>query len=689
MFRYIFGILLGIRNVFQSIAIKLINKLRDPKTGKFIGVNPKTLSMLLWTTGLVFFFIVITSRILTKEPTYNSGEDAFNKEMTPKLGINLLPPEFSIKAENDLEKEIREMSVSGTESEQQQEVVNSQPSSSSKEEEKPSKEDCDSLLAKMQLSEELSSLEKAKMNSCLKDNVSGLSPEQLQFAQALMADDLSDDEKIILRKALSGEATNEELALAKALSGKDENVKRLAKEAVGDPELREAFAKQLLGKPLSEEERELLAGKLGEDSFDKIKLSTEKTSSDGDFGKVDGFNSEQLTKLAEAAKNQAEKVAKLDAELAEAQAEASEAGGKISRGEVLSDKEQAAISRLSEAQKSLSKEKTILQKQKEFLAEKSKLIQSTLSEVASKIEEAIPSGILEEYEEDELKMSSLPEEKRKSISPDKMKLFSIKKKKQIEFALKKEVEKIQSKIEKEEMEEKSKISEAKDIRSNVNNSLLGGAEPLDVSGSAQNGQVASIDQSVIFANKALKAFNLTPDMKIPAVLMTPILISDKGKAQIIKVKILSDVFEPESNRLVIPKGSIAVGTTQGFDADTGIMDLAFDKVSLGSGKIVAMNFSVGSADGTFGLKGEVRDTRGKLLLGAFVSSFSAGALSWFSNTVVQPFLTSTTGTDALLGAGLGGAAEVANRIAEMYSGDLQNSAKIFYAPKVPVVLFPQ
>lgn len=719
MFKYLFGVLLGIRNVFQALAAKLINRFRDPKTGKFIGINPKTVSFLIWATGLVFFFIVITSRILTRSDVSSNGEELFNKEMTPKLGINLLPPEFEKKEYGEDEIDDADLLLQG---EQSKESSEKEGLSSKTEDGKPSKEDCDSLLAKMQLGEDLSSSEKYTINACLKENISGLSDEKLQFAKALISDDISDDEKIILTKALSGEATPEELVLAKALSSKDENLKKLTREAIKDPELREAFAKQLLGNPIKENERQLLADSFGEDFESKINLSGSdainsgsdslgangfsdgESGSDGTKGKggsngVDGkagsngtkgndLSSKQLTALAEEAKIRAEKISELEEELAEAQAAAAEAGAKIAKGEALTETEQDSISTLSKVQNQMKKEKDILEKQKSVLYEKSKLLQSTLTEVASKLEEVIPSGLMEEYEEDEIEITQ-PQGGKNNLSPEKMKLVSLNRKKQIEFKLKEEVDKLKEKLIKEENEERAKLSEAKNVRDNTNNSILGGAEALDLSAAAQNGQVASIDQSVVFSNKSLKAFNLTPDMKIPAALMTPILISDKGKAQIVKVKILSDVFEPESNRLVIPKGSIAVGTTQGFDADTGVMDLSFDKVSLGSGKIAAIGFSVGSADGTFGLKGEVRDTRGKLLLGAFVSSFSAGALSWFSNSIVQPFLTSTSGTDALLGAGLGGAAEVANRISEMFAGDLQNSAKIFWCPKVPLVLFPQ
>jgi hypothetical protein len=119
------------------------------------------------------------------------------------------------------------------------------------------------------------------------------------------------------------------------------------------------------------------------------------------------------------------------------------------------------------------------------------------------------------------------------------------------------------------------------------------------------------------------------------------------------------------------------------------MDLTFNKVSIGSGKVVTQAFTVGSADGTMGLRGEVHDTRGKYLLGAFITSFTAGALNWFSESALQPYTTATDAGNALIGAGGAGGADVANKIAQMYAGDLQNAPSIYYVPKgVPIVLFP-
>lgn len=158
----------------------------------------------------------------------------------------------------------------------------------------------------------------------------------------------------------------------------------------------------------------------------------------------------------------------------------------------------------------------------------------------------------------------------------------------------------------------------------------------------------------------------------------------------VRVRILDDIHNPENGQIVIPKGSIAIAQTSGFNADTGVMDLNFDKVTVGSGKTLPVKLAVGSGDGTMGLRGQVRDTRGKFLLGAFITSFTAGALNWFSQQVIQQYITETDAGNALLGASMQGGSDVMNRIAEMYAGDLQNAAKIYYVPKnIPVVLFPQ
>lgn len=846
MIRYIFALLLVVRNFFQGVASRLLNRFRDPKTGKFAQITPRTLSYILWTTAIVFFFLVITTRLMNNKVRLSGGAEQFQKEMTPKLGGNFFPPEFEIK-EDKLNEEIDR--VLGDEA---KDVFNKD--ANIKEdfvglgvdpsvEGGPSKAQCELVFEKMKAGDSLSSTDKAEMEKCLENNTLELTPDQIEFAKALMKDDLTQEERELLQKALSGEATEEELKLAKGLASSDKSVRDSARAAIADPSKREAFFKSLDEK----KEKELKE-------------------------KGELINPGELASLAEKVKKESDELSTLKESLAAAQAAAAKVGEKLAKGLSLSDKEQDLLSSVSDIQKEIKKKKASIEQTKSVLDEKSRKLQSTLSEIESKLDEPLPSDFGVAFEEDSAKVLD-----GESISPEKMRLWAIKRKNSIElqiknrdksdsesgkpdseksgdskeltkedcesliekFNLKKEltssekeklsvcVEKNIAGLTKEQLEElrnsindptvlskedlvkiadsliedrvlskeelellakalsgkatkdeiplvKAIISEDPTLRdwtkkaikdpelksafsnqlqektlskkekdlleeafgagfsdviklgddlklaqkgespkgsenSQINfreefkkskgisggqekDSLVRGYEalnPKDVAAQSGAGAQTDLSQLVVFSDKSLKPFSLSPDMKIPAVLATSILISDKGKPQIVRVKTLADVFEPESNKLVIPKGSIVVGTTAGFDAETGIMDLSFDKVSIGGGKVIAASFSVGSADGSFGLKGEVRDTRGKLLLGTFISSFSAGALNWFSQSIIQPFLQSTTPTDALLGAGMGGASEVAQKIADMYAGDLTNSARIFYAPKIPIILYPQ
>jgi len=99
---------------------------------------------------------------------------------------------------------------------------------------------------------------------------------------------------------------------------------------------------------------------------------------------------------------------------------------------------------------------------------------------------------------------------------------------------------------------------------------------------------------------------------------------------------------------------------------------------------------VGSADGSMGLKGQIRDTRGRYLLGAFITSFTAGALDFFTQNTIAQYQNSASAAVALTGAGYSGGADVAQKVAQMYASDLTNAARIYYVPRgVAIVLYPE
>jgi len=122
-----------------------------------------------------------------------------------------------------------------------------------------------------------------------------------------------------------------------------------------------------------------------------------------------------------------------------------------------------------------------------------------------------------------------------------------------------------------------------------------------------------------------QAGSLSLNQSIAGELLTEVLVGDKEGAHTVKIKILQDVYNLVSGDLVIPKGSIASGTTTKINETSNTMDLKIDKVTVGS-KIFNIPFTIKSGDLGSGLKGEVRDAKGKLIGGSYVSELSASAI---------------------------------------------------------------
>lgn len=529
---------------------------------------------------------------------------------------------------------------------------------------------------------------------CMEKNIAQLSAEELAAVKQLLRTDLTQEERDALRAKLSGDLDPDSLKgkivdqlIDAARKGDDQAVQdarnALAALEAKNQELAEALLKKSQDEPLSERESSLVQ------AFESKLNQSSNSANDPSQG---SNREEVITNLS---KDVAEREAAMKAladELARAQAEAARAGEKIAKGLALTKAEQDAIRKLTELQarqEALAK----LQKERlEALAKNMNSLNRTLTQAALTVKQSVPSGITVEIDQtlaDCNNVKALPIKTVKkgkgkpkagakevwltangeALTPDRIKLIQLMRNKKAQ--------------------QDKTIADITNPLGGQNDKGLG--EKLDVSSVfGEEGANVEIGALTVFSDKSLKTFNLTPDMKIPAILDSEILISDKGSNQMVRVRIIDDVHNPETGQIIIPKGSIAIAQTSGFDADTGLMDLSFDKVTVGSGKVLPVKFSIGSADGTMGLKGQVRDTRGKFLLGAFVTSFTAGALNWFSQQVIQEYITATDAGNALLGASLQGGSDVMNRIAELYAGDLQNAAKIYYVPKkIPVVLFPQ
>lgn len=527
---------------------------------------------------------------------------------------------------------------------------------------------------------------------------------------------LSPEEKALLEKFYRGEipADSPDYEIAQALIGGDAAKKAMAQDilkarALGDAGLSDALTKKLTGAEMTPEEQ-ALANNYSRDSLAKaydnkenpelaaaylkqakgIPLTAEELArirSTDDLG-IDPKDTDALVQaLTGDLANRQSEIDRLRQELADAQLAARTGATKLASGQILSPEEQAALQRFAEL---TNKIKELEDKQKQRanqISSEAVRLKSQLDRLGKTMRTIYPSGVSGVTADwancnDARPFTIIrkkPTGKRKEIyaTADGRELTP----EQIQLLKAYRVSK----------------ATAEEERAKNRRDLLNPAAGLMNNAVALNSQQAGGDrgagggiQSLFLSDsKSLVPFKLSSAASIPAVLLTQILVSDKGQGQKVRVKILADVYDPKTKQIAIPKNSIVYGNSgSSFDMDTGTMNLNLDKVEIG-GSVLDISFNVSSADLSPGLKGEVRDTRGKFLAGAFISAFSSGALGALSTNYIAPFRDSTLLSDSLIGTSMQGAAQVAQQIAELYAGDLQNAAKIFYAPAgIKVVLTP-
>ena len=539
-------------------------------------------------------------------------------------------------------------------------------------------------------------------------------------------ENLTPSEKDLLRRFMNGQVPidSPDYEIAQGLLSSDP-IKRdlarniLAARDLGRADIADALTKKLQGEELTPEEADLVANLDGEalreaaqamrDGDEALanalmKTATGEELSDaekellgvrGELGDIPtGVDKEALARALadEIARRQAEMDALKEA-LARAQAAAREAAERLAKGLPLTPEQQAALQRYADLQKQLADLQKRLQAQRDRLANLLTGMQSTIDQIGIDIQTLYPSGMTVEEAE---------WTKCKDIKP----LILVRKAKPVKKTIRrkrglvgpdgKELTPEQTRIVRLMRKKRAaELAEKERLEKELLNPLGGDQDFLAGQNAALNTQLAQGGANqggaralIVSENTSLKPFQLAPDLSIPGLLLTRILVTDKGSGQKVRVKVLADVYDL-SGKIVIPRNSIAFGRTGSFDVDTGIMNITLDTVSVG-GKPVDVALAMGSADLTPGLKGEVRDTRGKLLLGTFISSFTAGAVGAISQNFIAPFQDSELLSDTLTGAGLQGTAEIAQRIAELYAGDLQNAARVYYAPaNIRVILSPE
>lgn len=671
--RLLLSFFLKIRDIVQGWIIKGFEKLKDPKTGKLSGVNPSSIPKILMFTTLTFFVIIVLIKVFTSTREVSGGIDDFKKEFAPKDAINLRT-EDRFSSQNDIVAALNQfdnpLQNLKTDSDSTNFLTSDLPLSAS---------ECLELIEKMKINAKLSDVETLKANQCLEENPMGLSAEDVQLAKKMIDPSISEAEKKFLADALAGKLSPEERAVALALAGDDAEKARQASEAIksGNPELIAALGKQLNNEPLTDEEKQLLAG-LGSGSGSGVSKDFGTSFNDSGSTSSGGGDAETILKtITQEVANREQDIKEKENELGRQQIQAANAADKISQGKDLTGNETRSLQNFTQSKQELEKLKAIQEERKKELAKRWVRMQKTLSESTATIGQILPSGVFIEYEGEEVNC--------KTVKPLPIKR-KVKKKAEMRY-----VDIDNRPLRPEEVEYikilKKKAGDGTLAKNDAANFLGDLGQPA---GSMGDQQAVDIAQLFAFKDATLKQFEISPDTKIPAVLETQILVTDKGASQQIRIRVLDDIHDSENNNIVIPKGALALAmTSSGFDADNGIMNITIDKISFG-GKTIATKMVVGSGDGQMGLRGEVRDTQWKYLAGAFITSFTGGALGYFSQQIIQPFQASTNAGQALTGSALAGSAEVLNRLAEIYSSKLQSAPKVFFVPaNVPLVLFPQ
>jgi len=636
--KLLFSFLLSFREKFKGGLSWLYDKTIDPDSGKVKFIKPKDFNKFLMLSLASAAVLAMAFKVLTSKDTDSQDYEKFKKE---QFGNSIVSgrnvSDVTLFDSDPFERATDEGLSVGS-------LYTNNSNTTSGSSKIPSSTECIALIEKVKNNESLNSSEQEILKTCLDNNLAGLSEEDLKMMQMLLDPNVSEAEKALLRKALKGEPLSdlEKALLAKMMDGTmtDEDRALLAKAledlANGD----DSSAKALLDKLNGKNADQKVLSKLMERAFpNKSYLDDPSKAS----------NKVAIAKeLADDIKKRQAEIDALRERLANAQADARPIYAKLAEGGMPTKEEQEKLNEVNELQTQLSALDETQERRKNALAIATQSIRDDIANIVVNTKEAIPTGF-DVINEDIVSL--------KSNLPKKLPAKKVAKKEEP----------------KEEPTAEDDFFE--------DGRLLNIAEHTD--------QVKTAAEHFTFSDKSIKTIVFPPGWKIPAVLNSEIMVASNGPGQIFEIRVLSDIYDPKSGNLLVPKDAIASGKTGSFNSETGKMELQVTKFSTGAGKVQNLNLLVGSGDGSIGLMGEVRSNQGKYLAGAFITSFSSGVLNWFSQNILQTYEDTRNVNEALIGASLGGGAEVAEKIADYYAEKLKNAPEVFYVPKgVPIVLYP-
>ncbi len=644
---------------------KITDKLEDKETGTIM--NPNTLKSVTVAAAVSIFLAMSIVALIDGEENVRGGLDKFEKEKEPKFKISKPQLPKNINLDDPL------ANIEGDDLFSDEVTIS----------------ECEELLSKVKNEKLLTELERKRFDDCLDQGMfpelseqqkkvlrmladpdSELSPETKKFltdfvngviaeddprldyipgllssdplvkkaAAKLIDGDLSEAEKKALEDFIKGKGNRD--IVESLLDGTPEeraNALKAAEAALnGDDEKAQALVKKLNGEELTDEEFEEIKGELGDNK------------------------TEQLKNLGERIKKKKEQASVLKSEIDQIRDALKKKGvfNKLAEGKPLTPEEQALFDQYNEKRKKLKELEESLARdlsQYKDLAMDLKRDLQAAGISTSDFESAVTKFVTEKPK---VKKDIIIDSQGRQIPASEYRLLQ-KLKRQRELA--------------------SQNGFEAGLSFNVSPSKV-----------LQDSEL-NVGQMVVWQREGLKNYNLPMDLRVPAVVESSTYVSsdDSANRRVI-IRLLDNIYDPETNDILFSKGSKSVCLTQNFDVSTKLMQLSCNKLISGY-KTFDIAFSVMDHTGKMGIPGGVLDTRGKKITSAMLTEFAAGVVDFFATFSQQQQLANggLNIQQALTGASLSGAGAGMQKISEALVQDLQNSPSLFYSPKgLKVILMP-
>lgn len=656
--KFIFSNLRRLGSVVKKVIGKSQSKLVDPQSKKI--ASPSKVKKMAGIVLASFTLTIILVTVLTDNTFVGNGMGDFQKQKGVRFGVTRVNTDNSVNAIDPLENfNANELSM---------------------------EEQCNALHERVKNSENLSDTEYEVFKKCLRNNtIIGLTDQQKKALNALANpnSNLSPAAKALLGKVADGsiDPDSEEGKIAAALMSNDPLARQVAEKLL-DPNLSDAERQMLVGYLDGKVSPDVAKGLLNQDAGVRTKaLALNDAIKSGKHVEAEKLRnaiteaSPQVRQSVEdngAAQNEAEamkvalddmsdELSKLKQALSGFSLQIPKIESKVSNNQPLTAGEQAVYKDYND-----TKTKTELLETAKQQAHAD--YQRLLSKVPANVGNAYADynsenrEIIDEYDP------------RANFKPEPV-------------VKKTEVVKKVSRITATEYELIKSIRAAR-MSDDYEGSLYPNTNPTTFN---QKEMVASAASSGRMS--PLKNYNLPLDLRIPCVVETEIFVSSNDSSgRRVLCTVLDNIYNPENNDILIPKGSKAIGVTAAFDANTKLMQVSFSKVRVGK-ENYDIGFSLIDATGRQGIQGGVIRTRNKRITAAVLTDFAAGVTQFFSQYAQQRMLQNGVNNlslaNSVVGASFQGVSTGLTKIAETLTQDLQNSPDIFYSPAgMKMILIP-